>query len=375
MTPKRMAALVAAALVAVAACGGDDDDASPSTEPAPAATEAPAATGAPEPTDAPATTEAPGAPTTDATATTAPTTEPATDGPVLDRPLKVTSIGYANEITLLWAVEKGLFDKHGIEVERVAVGGGSAAMAAVTTGAVDLGFTNGLSAIQGFSQGFPIQIVLGAYENAYPGDPVTGRGVVVNVNSGVSAPCDLEGKKVGVTELGNIGYQYWLAWLRESGCNTEDVNFVPVPAGQIVAALEAGRVDAIETGGNAVQDLVEAGTGARLGDPMAETTGRVEYAMYIANNTFIEEHPEAIAAFSAAMNESLAQIKDPANEAEWLEIAAKFANTTVESLQRSQMENLDTVVEVEILEAMQQVLLDNGALREPLDLSGLVYTP
>jgi len=312
-----------------------------------------------------------------AATTTPPDDSPAAEiGPVeLDRPLKVTSIGYANEIVLLWAVEHDLFGKYGLEVERVAVGGGSAAIAAVTTGAVDIGFTNGLSAIQAYSQGFPLQIVLGAYENAFPTDPETGRAAIVNVNSGVTEPCDLEGKKVGVTELGNIGYQYWLAWLRSKGCNIEDVNFVTIPAGQIVAALESGRVDAIETGGNAVQDLVNRGVAARIGDPMGETSGRVEYAMYIANTGFIEENPNTIAAFAAAMNESLAQVSDPANEDAWLELAAEFSGSDVEQLRSAQMERLDTVVDLDLLQNMVQVLVDNGVLREPLDVSGLIYNP
>jgi NitT/TauT family transport system substrate-binding protein len=293
----------------------------------------------------------------------------------LDRPLKVTSIGYANEIALLWAVEKGLFEPYGLEVERVPVGGGSAAIAAVTTGAVDLGFTNGLSAIQAYAQGFPIQIVLGAYENAYPTDPETGRAAIANVNSGVAEPCDLEGKKVGVTELGNIGYQYWRAWLTDQGCNIEDVNFVTIPAGQIVAALESGRVDAIETGGNAVQDLVNRGVAVRIGDPMGETSGRVEYAMYIANNDFIAENPNTLAAFRAGMNESLAQISDPANQEEWLQIAADFSGSTPELIASSQMERLDTVVDLDLLQNMVQVLVDNGTLAEPIDVSGLIYSP
>jgi NitT/TauT family transport system substrate-binding protein len=309
------------------------------------------------------------------------TTEPAEPAPAelgpveLDRPLKVTSIGYANEIVLLWAVENDIFGEYGLEVERVAVGGGSAAIAATVTGAVDIGFTNGLSAIQAFSQGFPIRIVLGAYENAFPTDPETGRAAIANVNSGVETPCDLEGKKVGVTELGNIGYQYWIAWLRAEGCNIEDVNFVTIPAGQIVAALESGRVDAIETGGNAVQDLVNRGIAVRIGDPMGETSGRVEYAMYIATDDFIAENPNTIAAFSAAMNESLAQVSDPANEEAWLAMAAEFSGTTVELLGSSQMEKLDTVVDVPLLQNMVQVLVDNGGLREPIDVSELVYTP
>jgi NitT/TauT family transport system substrate-binding protein len=312
-------------------------------------------------------------------------TEPASSGTIatpesigeieLDRPLKVTSIGYANEIALLWAVEKGLFEPYGLEVERVPVGGGSAAIAAVTTGAVDLGFTNGLSAIQAYAQGFPIQIVLGAYENAYPTDPETGRAAIANVDSGVTEPCDLEGKKVGVTELGNIGYQYWIAWLRDQGCNIEDVNFVTIPAGQIVAALESGRIDAIETGGNAVQDLVNRGVAVRIGDPMGETSGRVEYAMYIANNDFIAENPKTLAAFRAAMNESLAQINDPANEEEWLQIAADFSGSTPELIASSQMEKLDTVVDLPLLQNMVQVLVDNGTLPEEIDVSGLIYSP
>ncbi|MEO5724378.1 MAG: NrtA/SsuA/CpmA family ABC transporter substrate-binding protein [Ilumatobacteraceae bacterium] len=360
--------------ISAAACGSDDKGtAAPTSSPAAATsvadatTTAPATGGSTETTGLTATTVAGGSST--------PATADAQGKPELNRPLKVTSIGYANEITLLWAVDKGLFEKHGITVDRVTVGGGSAAIAAVTTGAVDIGFTNGLSAIQAYAQGFPLKVVLGAYENAYPTDPKTGRAAIANVKSGVEKPCDLEGKKVGVTELGNIGYQYWLAWLREKGCNVENVNFVTIPAGQIAAALESRRIDAMETGGNAVQDLVNRGIAKRIGDPMGETTGRTEYAMYIANNDFISKNPNELKAFAAAMNESLAQISDPKNLDEATALAAKFANTTVELLKSSQQEKLDTVVDPDIMTKMEQVLVDNGVLKKAVDISGLIYTP
>jgi hypothetical protein len=39
------------------------------------------------------------------------------------------------------------------------------------------------------------------------------------------------------------------------------------------------------------------------------------------------------------------------------------------------MERLDTVVDLDVLQNMVQVLVDNGTLPEPIDVSELIYSP
>jgi len=313
----------------------------------------------------------------DGVSTTAATAAPTTQSGTLNRALKVTSIGFPNEIVLQWANEKKIFDKYGVKVEFVKVGGGAASLAAVTTNAVDLGFTNGLTAIQAFSQGFGFKVVLGAYENAYPWDPAKGGGVVATVKSGVQKPCDLEGKKVGVTELGGIGQLYLQAWFRKKGCNVDNINFVTVPAGQTTASLETDRVAATSIGAYVAQDLVRRGVAKLLGEVFSEVSGRMEYAMYIASNDFIAKYPATLSNFNKAMNESLAQVNDPKNRDEMLKMAAAYGNTTVDKIDPNsvQWEKLDTVVDIDLLQNMVQILVDGGSIAKSIDVTPMVYKP
>lgn len=285
--------------------------------------------------------------------------------------IRQTHIGFANEINWVWAVEKGIFEAHGVDFSPVQTGGGSAGLAAVMSGAADIGFVGGTDAIKAFQQGFPIRIVGMAYGNVHPAQP-NGRGVVVGSDTGITEPCDLVGRKFGVDELGGIGHIYAAAWVRNAGCDPTDVNFIALPSGQLHTALETGRVDAAGLNAVRAQDLVARGVGVLLTDPMSEVGGDVAYAVFVATESFVEENGDALEAWMAALDESLAQITDPANEDEVLQVMAEHGGTTVEILRSTANEPQLTRIDPAVLQRMVDVMVQEGYLAEPIETSALL---
>ena len=57
------------------------------------------------------------------------------------------------------AIQKGIFKKHGIEVERVAMPGGAKVLGALLTGDIDVGFLAAASTLQAQFQDRPIKII------------------------------------------------------------------------------------------------------------------------------------------------------------------------------------------------------------------------
>jgi ABC-type nitrate/sulfonate/bicarbonate transport system substrate-binding protein len=286
--------------------------------------------------------------------------------------LRVTTIGFANEILVAWGAHKGVFARNGLDVELVKVTGGSAALAAVISGAADIGFSNGLTSIIALSQGFPIQIVAQAYENAYPPDRQRGRGVVVSAKGAITGACGLVGGKVATNELGGIGQIYASAWIRKNGCNPDDVRFVALPPQQLAAAVESGRVDAAVLTSSAAHDLVARGIGRNIGEPMAETSGRVAFGVYIAARSFIDANRPVVGAFRRALDETLREIESPANRDEVVKLQAAFGRTTVAVLTTTQQERLATRVDREVLQKMVDVLVSERILSKPVDVAALL---
>ncbi|MER7169053.1 ABC transporter substrate-binding protein [Micromonospora sp. NPDC000207] len=291
----------------------------------------------------------------------------------LGPPLKVTQIGFPNEIALVWALNKGIFAKHGIAVEPVTLASAASAVAAADSGQVDLAFSGGWGAIVAASQGVKVKIVMGAYFNPTPPDPERSRGVFASTKSGAKAYCDLVGKTVGVTELNGPGQVYTSAAVRKAGCDDTKIKYVNIPSAQMATSLEGGAVDAINASGAIGQTLVRNGGAVWLGEPYADVQGRINYANYVASEKFVAENGDRIEKFRAAMDESISQIKDPANEAEWQAMAAEFGKTTVEAIRASQFEELSSEVDASALQTMADIAYEFGAISQKVDTSGLIY--
>ncbi|WP_432974083.1 ABC transporter substrate-binding protein [Dactylosporangium sp. CA-233914] len=293
----------------------------------------------------------------------------------LGAPLRVTQIGFPNEITLVWALKKKIFEKHGVAVEPVTLASSASAVAAADSGQVDLAFSGGWGAILAASQGIKVKIVIGAYFNATPPDPKRSRGVFATTKSGAKTYCDLVGKTVGVTELNGPGQIYLSAAVRKAGCDDTKIKYVNIPSAQMATSMERGAVDAINASGVVGQTLVGKGAAIWLGDPYSDVQGRVNYGSYVASEKFAAGNGEKLKKFRAAMDEALQQIKDPANEAEWQAMAAEFGKTTVEAIRASQFEDLSSEVDPVALQKTADIAFEFGAIPHKVDTSSLLYEP
>jgi NitT/TauT family transport system substrate-binding protein len=287
--------------------------------------------------------------------------------------IRVTTIGYPNEITLVWGVEKGVFEEHGLDVEMVPIQSGSAALAATISGHVELAFTGGWAAIQSAAQGLDVKIAVGAYTNTVPVDPKTGRGTFVSNDAGIEEICDLEGKTFATNELNGPSQTYQSVAMTQAGCDPTLVQWIAMPASQLSTALESGTVDAINAPASTGQPLVAQGLATWLMEPIAEVQGAIPYGAYSASPEWIDGHEDDLELFVEAYQAALDEVLDPANHDAVLAMEAEFGHTTVEALEATQFETLTTSVDREALQTMADIMFENGVIAEEVDTSKLVW--
>jgi NitT/TauT family transport system substrate-binding protein len=142
-----------------------------------------------------------------------------------------------------YARDTGLFAKAGLTVDIQPMPGSSAIAAAVTAGAVDIGYGNidVLAALH--EKNIPLVPIAPA--NAYdsPGN-TRSAGILLAANSTVRDAKDLTGKIVAVGAIHSIAQIATQAWIDQHGGDSATVKFVEVPIPAEPAALAAGRVDA-----------------------------------------------------------------------------------------------------------------------------------
>lgn len=146
------------------------------------------------------------------------------------------------------AMEKGIFQKHGLEVNVLRVASGFEGLATVQKGNAHVADSVVAVAAQAAQQGVEATAILMAN-----GDPLgTGRtdrffAVVSRKGRGVREghPGDLRGKTVGVA-VGTVGHHYLFNLLKSTGLDpNKDVRLQHVTPADLPSALQGGSVDAI----------------------------------------------------------------------------------------------------------------------------------
>ncbi|HEY7677668.1 MAG TPA: ABC transporter substrate-binding protein [Candidatus Methylomirabilis sp.] len=141
-------------------------------------------------------------------------------------------------------VEKGLFLKHGVDVKVKVFNTGQEMVKALQAGEIQVSpaaVSNFPVALERGLRVKSVAALMGRGEAPTHDDAI---GIVAAPGRGIAAVADLAGKTVG-TAVGGTADLYAQALLKIQGVPSERVRFLNVQPGAQVAALQAGRVDAL----------------------------------------------------------------------------------------------------------------------------------
>lgn len=142
-----------------------------------------------------------------------------------------------------YASDMGFFSKAGLDANIQSMRGSSLIVAAMVSGAVDIGFDtlDGLAAQH--QKGIPLVIVAPCHDYLSPGSLHT-QALLVPANSPIQQAKELSGKTVAVSTLHSLADLGARVLIEQSGGDASTVKFVEVPFPALPAALDSGRVDA-----------------------------------------------------------------------------------------------------------------------------------
>jgi NitT/TauT family transport system substrate-binding protein len=304
-----------------------------------------------------------------APATTPTPLPPAGDGGATLRQIRlpmgyIPSVQYANFYV---AAEKGYFREAGVDVE---FDYSFETNGVQLVGANELPFAvvSGEQVLLARAQDLPVVYVLAWFQKF----PVA---IISKAESGIAAPADLKGKRIGVPILAGANFVGLRALLAAAGLRPEDVIIEEVGFNQ-VEALSAGRVDAAVVYANN-EPIRLAAQGERLSVIQVS-----DYAMLAANGLLTNEatiraEPELVRGFVRAVARGMQDVI--ANPDEAYAISEKYAPDALkdDALEKQvlaatvEMWKADRIgfVRATAWENMQATLLDAGLLARPLDVN------
>lgn len=202
-------------------------------------------------------------------------------------------------LPLYVAIDKGLFAKNGLDVQKVTAGSGAAGVAAVIGGHADFSLQDPMTAILANLKGASLVNVAGVVA----GVPVW---VLVPKDSALKTPSDLSGKSVA-TGLNPTTSTYLLQRLLKQE-NIKDVSLNMVQLGTELAPVTAGRSVAATLYEPQVDQGLAAGFKILYGFAKAYPGGYAFSTMDTLAST-IKSKPQMVAAFVKSIGEAEALIQ------------------------------------------------------------------
>jgi NitT/TauT family transport system substrate-binding protein len=200
-------------------------------------------------------------------------------------------------------IEKGIYAKHGVDVQMSVMEGSAKLHQAMLAGAIDIGLGAGTD-ISFLVKGSPetavgaVMIGAGIY------------GLVLGPDSQIHTVADLKGKKIGVSTIGSLTQWLVLRLVQQQGWTRDDITMVTVGSsatGQ-TAALETHQIDAV-MGAAALGWQLETQKRGRLLIPASQIVTNFLMNAAFASNKLIAERPDAVRAFLKAWYETVAYMR------------------------------------------------------------------
>lgn len=283
--------------------------------------------------------------------------------------VRMTTFGTCGEIWNWWAQAKGIYTKYGLDVEQVHSTGGAAAVAAIVSNSVDVGYVNGFTTIIGYTQGLPLEVLTNVQVTAMPPMP-NGQGIWVKADGPIKNVADLKGKKIGVNEIAGINMIVTQAWLKRRGVDPSTVKFVALPFPDLIPAVISGTIDATSSPTTRAMGF---GTQIRsMADPFVDAGSKVLISMYVANRDWVTKNPKTAQAFHDAIKEAVAQVNNPALHDQAIEAEAVGCKGEAALLRKLPDNANESAVDMGALHRMATWLIDQKILPSVPDLNPLV---
>lgn len=213
--------------------------------------------------------------------------------------LKVT-IGYQTVVEPSKVAQAdGVYEKTlGAEIDWRKFDSGADVIAAIASGAIDIGYVGSSPLAAAASRQLPIEtiFVVGLIGES--------EALVARNGSGVTKIADLAGKKVAVPFVSTTHYSL-LAALKHEGVDPKSVEILNLRPPEIAAAWERGDIDAAYVWDPALGQIRTSGEVIVDSAKVAEW-GAPTFDAWIARTGFSKEHPEAVTGFVKVTGEAYA---------------------------------------------------------------------
>jgi NitT/TauT family transport system substrate-binding protein len=248
--------------------------------------------------------------------------------------LHIATLPVDADATAWFAVDQGFFAQNGLDVTIDVITSGSAILAGLAGGALDVGVASIGSLSTAHARGLPIVALApgGLYNGALPTSVLA-----VSINSPMRTAKDLTSKTIAIQTIGELASFAMISWIDKNGGDGKSVKFVELPTSSMADALASGHVDAAFI---AEPFYTQAKPAVRFfGATYDGVAKRFLISAWLAQRDWIERNPVTARKFVTAMRTAANWANQPQNMPASGAILGKYtkiAPDTIAKMQRAQ---------------------------------------
>lgn len=233
---------------------------------------------------------------------------------VCAEPIRIAYSGVSASGTPVWlAKEEGLFAKHGLEADLVAVRSAPIQVSALVSNEVQFVRGSASSMLSAAAQGAKLKIILSLFAERASYDFLVGPSI--------TKPSDLRGKKVGVQDFSGLLWSLTMLSLREMGLDPQKDNISIQAIGDstvIAQSLASGIID------GAALDKLQSARLQTLGVKTLLDLRKIALpaSPFMCAESFAQKNPQTIENFVKAMIEASAFMR--ANKERGIALLQKY---------------------------------------------------
>jgi NitT/TauT family transport system substrate-binding protein len=268
---------------------------------------------------------------------------------------------------VLLAQQKGFFAKHGLEVALKPIPLNSQNPAALESGEVDIAMPTASVFLQAVNGGLDLVAVSGFSETVKTD---SNFGIVVRPDSGIKAPADFVGKKVGVPGLNAFLHVMFREWLTMKGVDWKKVEFVETQFPLMQGILQSGSVDAVVAIQPFMARILNTKTGTLMSHFIRDMPAGMSITVFASKKSWADKNKDAIKGFRAAFDEGAAYAVAHPDEART--IVANFLKLPAPAVAAVQIPQFGSKLSDKSLAPWISIMKSQGMIRGDVNLKNLI---
>jgi NitT/TauT family transport system substrate-binding protein len=281
--------------------------------------------------------------------------------------IRVGAPATEDSTNMYYAVKANLFKPAGLDVQLLHTTSGSAAVAAVVSGAYEIAASGLLSILNAHLRGIPLVVV--APENMYESRDALSL-LQIPIDSNAKSGADLNGKTIGVPALNDVNSVSVRAWVDKNGGDSRSLQFVEIPNSALVPALQQHRIDAALIQQPSLSISLAQKTTKTIGDALGAISPRFLVAVYVARPDWASQHQSALSRFNRVYVEATKYVN--AHLSQTAPIVAEYTGITLSQAQEMRRTKNPTTLDVTLLQPMIDAAAKYGAISRGFPASELL---